>query len=257
MAGVRQWALPFVTWQSKVLPLTIETAVKHPLRFGKWITLGMYLQGYALDQVGLTEGEWETIRGTMPEYLEKGLFLLMPWRDDKGQLKLLNLTWMVPGIGDISEIYQRGATDPFSLAIQHPLAGTFATLISKKKYSGAPLYYDWEHPGTKAAKALSFIWEMWSPALMPGNIDWRTLWNAIQENPEALTSEEALASQFGFRLTTVDPAQMRRRHEALRKIHETEISTSMRRELREAKTSEETSRIVEKYGELHLEERKD
>jgi len=31
----------------------------------------------------------------------------------------------------------------------------------------------------------------------------------------------------------------------------------MRRELREAKTSEETSRIVEKYGELHLEERKD
>ena len=92
---------------------------------------------------------------------------------------------------------------------------------------------------------------------MPGNIDWRTLWNAIQENPEALTSEEALASQFGLRLTTVDPAQMRRRHEALRRIHETEISTSMRRELREAKTSEEISRIVEKYRELHLEERKD
>jgi len=253
-AWIRTKAVPFFTWQSKIIPMTVEAAVKHPLRLGKWIALGLYLQNYALEQVGLSDGEWETIKNFMPEYMKKGMYLLMPWRDEKQQLKMLNLTWLVPGIGDISEAYQRGIQNPITLAMQHPLLSMFSTLASKKKFSGAPLYYDWESPATKYAKSAGAIWEMWSPAVMPGNIDWKTLQDAIQRQPEALSPEEAVASQFGFRLTSVDPTQMRRRSEALKRIHETEISTEMRKELKRARNPEQISEVLDKYRKLRLEQ---
>jgi hypothetical protein len=255
VAQVRAKAIPFFTWQSKIIPMTVEAAVKHPLRLGKWVALGLYLQNYALEQVGISDGEWELLRDTMPEYMKKGMYLLMPWRDEKQQLKLLNLTWLIPGIGDISEAYQKGIQDPFTLAIQHPLASTTATLLSKKTFSGAPLYYDWEDPITKASKTLGFVWQMWSPAPAPGNIDWQTLQDAIQERPEALSVEEAVASQFGFRLKSVDPVQMKRRSEAVKRIHESEITTEMKRELRRATNPEDISDILDKYRRLRLEER--
>ena len=249
------WGAPFATWQSKIIPMTVEAAVKHPLRLGKWVGLGLYLQNYALNAVGVTDDEWESVKGVMPEYMKKGMYLLMPWRDEKQQLKMMNLTWLIPGIGDLSELYQKGADNPLLALIQNPVVGTITTLQSKKKFSGAPLYYDWEHPTTKAAKTLGFMWEMWSPAPMPGNIDWRTLQDSIQEQPGALSPEEAVASQLGLKLTTVNPTQMKRRSETLRRIHETEISTEMRRELKRTKNPKEISEILDKYRKLRLEQR--
>jgi len=254
VGAIRQYVAPFATWQTKVIPLMAETAVKHPLRFGKWIAFGYYMQDYAIQNVGLSEGEWESIQRVMPEYMQKGLYLLMPWRDDEGQLKQLNLTWMIPGIGDVAEILQRGERDPLTWFIQNPILSTIAGLQSKKKYSGAPLYYDWEPFTTKMAKSAGFIWEMWSPAPAPGNIDFRSLWDAIQERPEALSAEEAIAGQFGFRLTTVNPMLIQKRKRALERIHESEMSTQMKKELRRAKNSEEKRRIIEKYRAIRIKE---
>ena len=190
------------------------------------------------------------MKKTLPQYIRRGHFALLPYRDKQGRLQLWDMTYMLPW-GDIAEMGQAGP----ARFLQNPLISTAYQLAYNKNYSGNPIYYDWEHPATKAAKTLGFLWEMWSPAPMPGNIDWKTLWDAIQEQPEALSPEEAVASQFGFRLTSVDPTRMKRRSEALRRIHETEISTEMRKELKRTKNAEEISEVLDHYRKLRLEQR--
>lgn len=244
IAKTGKYAIPFVRWWSKALPMIAEAAVKHPVRVAKWIALGRELQLQAIQAVGLTDGEWDAIHDKLPEYIQNGLFLLMPWRDQKGRLNLLNLTYIVPGIGDIAEIYQRSLPE---LALQNPIVTIGATLLSKVKYGGAPLYFDWEDPGTKWAKAAAYIWEQLSPAIVPGGTDWNNLWDAIVEKEGAPTPEEALAGWFGFKLTPVDEAANARRQEAVRRIHESEIQTQMQRELRSAKTGEQAQKIMKKY----------
>jgi len=247
------WGAPFITWQSKVFPLMVETAVKHPLRFSKWFGLVWYLQGHALETIGLSEGEWETIKDKMPDYIKGGWWLLMPWRDERQQLKMLNLTWLLPGLGDFSEYYQRFTDNPLTALAQNPMVNTLAALQNKKTYTGMPLYYDWEHTPTKAAKALGFMWKMWSPAVAPGNIDWNTLWDAINERPDSLTPIEAVGAQFGFKLKSYNPSAANVRRETVRRVHESEITSQMRRELRRATSAQEVSTIIDKYRQLQIE----
>jgi hypothetical protein len=241
------FGVPFITFQSKVLPLMAETAVKHPLRFSKWIGMGSLMGSYALDKLGMTEDEWSSLKEEFPDYMKGGWFLPMPYRDDKGQLKLLNLQWMIPGLGDVNEIMQRGMDNPWAPFLQSPLVNTLGTLATKKKTTGVPLYYDWEESGTKAAKTFNFLWQMWSPAVAPGNIDWNAMWDAIQERPEALSPEEAVLANLGFRLTSVDPAIMMKRRAALQKIHEAEATMQMRSELRRSASESESQEIIDRW----------
>jgi len=245
-AQLRKWIAPFATWYTKAIPLMAETAVKHPIRFWKWVAFGAALQNYAMEQVGISDGEWASIEKTLPNYIRSGLFLMMPWRDQQGRLQLLNLTYIVPGIGDVNELHSMFAER--GLQVPNPVISIAAALQSKRKFSGAPLYYEWEPGATKFAKAMTYTLEQLMPAITPGvGTDWNTLWKALQEEEGAPSVEQALMSWLGFKLTPVEPAALARRKEAIRKIHESEISLQMQKELRKARSGKETNRILEKY----------
>jgi len=244
------WGAPFITWQTKVLPLMVETAVKHPLRFGKWIAIGSCLHAKGIEAVGLSPDEWDKIHEDLPEYIKKGIYLMLPWRDSQDRLNLLNLTYMVPGIGDLAELFQRGAFK--SMGLQNPVFTTLATFTQKepKKYSGAPIYYDWESPKAKATKIGLYLWEQWAPASVPGGVDFQTLYNAIQERPEAVSPEQALAGWVGLRVTPVSPGETKRRRDALEKIHRSELTMYIARKLKKAKNAEEREAILLEQREI-------
>jgi len=176
------------------------------------------------------------------------MYLAMPWRDDKGQLKLMNYSWLIPGLGDVSDLISRGATNPVSSIIQSPVVNMLGTLATKTKPSGVPLYYDWEDPSTKASKTLKYMWEVWSPAVAPGNVDWTALQEAIEDRPESLTATEAIAAQFGMRLTSVDPAILAKRAKSLERLHQAEASMQMKRQLRRSISDEETQNIIDSWS---------
>lgn len=241
------WGAPFATWTSKAIPLTAETAVKHPLRFGKWIALGYYLNGYALNQIGMSEEEWEGMKKVMPDYIGKSLMLMLPYRGSEGELKMLNLTWMIPGIGDLAEIVQKGEESPGSLAtiaFQNPVSNILAAWKLNKKFGGAPIWHDWESYPTQAAKMLNYAWQQFAPAVLPGGADWNAMYDALTGRPEAPSPEEALAGQFGLKVTTISPEAAFRRKAALDKIYRAEIMQEMRRQLRFARSPEEQEEIV-------------
>jgi hypothetical protein len=224
-----------------------ETAFKHPLRFGKWLAFGSALQSYAMEQVGVTDSEWETIEKTLPNYIQKGIYLMMPWRDDKGRLNLLNMTYILPGIGDVNELWNQAEQ---GLQVPNPMISILATLQSKRKFSGAPLYYEWEDPSTKWMKSMSYVWEQMSPAIVPGGTDWNTMWRAVTEQEGAPSPEQALSSWFGFKMTPIDPGREARRSEAIRKIYESEINIQMKKDLSRAGTSEEQQAVMRKYQQI-------
>lgn len=244
IAAVGKWAVPFIRWYTKAIPLGLETAVKHPLRFAKWGVFGMALQAHAFESTGISEEEWDSLKEGMPEYMQKGMYLLMPFRDENENLQMLNLTYMLPFIGDVSELYQRSVPENI---IQNPIFTMGSTLLSKRKFSGVPLYYDWEPPATKAFKGFAYAWEQFMPATVPGGTDFDKLWNAIQNKEGALSVEQAIANAAGFKLTPVDKIKNARRKDAIRRIYEQEISSSLRRELKMSTSGEETADILKKY----------
>jgi hypothetical protein len=257
-AVIRGNVAPFFTWQSKVLPLMAETAVRHPIRFFKWLGFYEAMQNGALQQVGLSEEEFKHLEKVFPDYVKKGQFLLMPYRDDKGQLNMLNLTYMIPGWGDLSQWQE----DPVKTLVGNPLVTTASTLLSKRKYSGAPLYYDWEAPETKAAKTFSYVWQQmmpaWAPGLEPlgadqpiqGGPDWNLIWRKVQDDPNVPSWAGVMASELGFKISPLNIPEATRKAAALQRIHKSEMDVELRRQLRRARSPEETQRIMSRYSNI-------
>lgn len=250
-ALTRATIAPFFTWQSKVLPLMAETAVKHPMRFGKWIMFYELLQNQAIQNHGFSDNQWNYMEYILPDYIQDGQFLLLPWKDEQGRMQLLNLTYMIPGMGDIAEMYQHPAGWMFG----SPLIGIGAALLHRTKYSGAPLYHDWESNKTKAAKAFSYIWKQLMPSWVPLGQDrlWERMWDSYQSNPDSLSWEQIMASQFGFKITPVDKGVAARKRRALEDIHLAQIDSQMRKELRQTRSPQGRSNIMKKYYNLRKE----
>lgn len=248
-AFVRGHLAPFFTWQSKVIPLMSEVAVQNPWRLGKWWVMYELLQNHALQEVGMNDHEWDLFEKILPEYIQEGQFLLLPWRDDEDRLQLLNLTYMIPGFGDLSEL----AAHPAGELLGNPLYTMAGTLLTKTKWSGAPLYYDWEQPGTKASKVFSYVWEQLMPPIAPGGVDWNKMWETLSEQEGAPTLEQQMASNLGFKIVPIDEAKARRSRRVLDDIHRAEVGSQLRRELRKAKTPRQRSEVIEKYSRLRRE----
>lgn len=246
MAMVSQVAMPFARWFSKVIPLGLETAVKHPLRFGKWGAFGYGLHTMAMENVKLTEHEWNSIKKDLPDYMNKGMYMMMPWRDDKGRLNMLDMTYTLPFIGDVSELLQRS---PIEIIGQNPIFTMGAAFLKNEKFSGAPIYQEWEEPNTKYAKVMQYAWEQLMPAIAPGGTDWNRIYKAVNEKGD-LSVEQAVAAASGFKLTPIDPLANARRKRAVRRIHKSEVKRTMRKEIKESKSGQETSEIIEQYRNL-------
>lgn len=256
-AKVRTYFAPFFTWQSKVFPQVLEQVVKHPIKFTGLVMLYNGLQQAAIEQAGVTAGEWNILKGKMPEYLQSGLMFPMPWRDQNNRLQFLDLTYIVPGFGDA---YQMSG-HPMAQIFQNPLVSIAAGFQANKKYSGAPIWYDWEPATTKLSKMAAYTWEQLMPAPMPGGTDWNNMYQAFIETPLSefeptvrdLTRMQALSSQVGFKVNPVDIPTAIRSHEAIKKMKSSEISADLKRQLRNARSSEERQQLINKYSEYFLE----
>jgi hypothetical protein len=238
---------PFITFQSKVLPLLAESMIRHPLRTTKWAALPIALTGYSLDKIGMSRDEWDSFKEILPGYLKGGWYAPLPYRDEKDNLKLMNLGWLIPGFGEINEIIQRGENNPYAVFLQSPMFTIGGTLLTKQKPSGAPLYYEWEAPAAKAMKSIAFIWQSLLPAHLPGGTDFQAIYDAYHDRPEALTMNEAILANLGFRVTSVNPTMAMKRHETLKRIHAAEAASQMKRDFRRSTSDEQTQDIIEQY----------
>jgi hypothetical protein len=242
---LRSTILPFATWTSKVIPSTIEAAVKHPLRVGKWFGFYKMAQQEAFDKVGITEEEWEKLKIQWPDYMQKGAYLLLPWRDEKGRLNMMDLTYIVPGIGDVIQMTGQGV---WSTVFQHPALTIAGDLRSGKKFTGEPITYDWKPVGLQARDYASHIWESLMPSWSgPWGADWKRYAKTMSDEPGAKTVSQTIASQFGAKIQPLDKEKLYRMHAAMRDIHLSEMNTNLNRELRATTSHEKRQKLIRDF----------
>ena len=250
-AMMRTYVAPFFTWQSKVFPLFAESVIKHPLKWGGAVLLYKGMQDAAISAAGMTSGEYEEFKQKLPDYIQNGMMFPLPWRDERGRLQLLDLTYLIPGFGDAFQM----SGHPYSQLMQQPLIGIAAALYSNKKFSGAPISYDWEDPVVKAAKSFSYVWEQLVPAPMIGGTDFKKMYQAFVQTPMSeygplmndLSRTQAISSFLGAKILPLDEGNVQASYAGKRRAELNEVRTALRNQMKNIRDPRQAEEAVEKY----------
>lgn len=249
---MRETLWPFATWQSKTLGALPEAIIKHPIRVMKYVAIPWMITQAALQNLDISEPEWKEFKDKLPDYLQHGMYMILPWRDEKNRLQMFNLTWWLPGLGDVSE-YSSTLGTPGKW-IQNPLFNVVADLRSNKKgQTNTPIYFDWDDPITKITKTLNYVYQQFMPTWSPGvgswqgGFDWEVLRKAFRGEEEAATPAQAISAQFGLKSVPVDEAVMLEKRKQTLLAVERDVKMQMKKELKRAVSDEEKQNIVNKY----------
>lgn len=238
--------MPFATFQQKILTALPKAAAQHPMRL-----MGLYYVPWAISQaamslVGISEHEFEEMRKNMPEYLQQGMYMMLPWRDSKGRLQMANLTWWIPGIGDVGEL--ASATGRPERFIQNPAVNLMADFRDNQKgATGIPIFNTWDSSGVKALKMVGHMYQSISPPWFPGGTDWKSAYNTLLERENASTFGQLIGSQFGGKITAVTPELLSQGFSRRQAAIKEDIEAEFRRSLRNATTPEDKQNIIEQY----------
>lgn len=102
---------PFLSFTAKSLPIMAETAVKHPVRFFKWVALFNGINEVSKANIGMTDEEYLAMEESLPDW-QKSTFLtpriLLPTRDKEEQPIQLDLTYNLPWgqIGEQGQLFK-------------------------------------------------------------------------------------------------------------------------------------------------------
>lgn len=204
--GVRNTAMPFVTFPYKSLPLLAEAAAKTPFRVTKYIVALQELQNNAIDNLKLSEAEWEEVKRTMPGYMRSGQFLLLPTRDQHGRLQFINLTnkllW-----GDVMDAPREPGVA--SLTNKNPYV-SLLDMARNRDWRGKEIWDERDTPTEKFKKWASRVHQLVLPNLSPpipglteGGYNWKAMMDAINQRDfygETPTVGQSVARQVGMRV---------------------------------------------------------
>lgn len=88
------WGLPFITFTTKVTPLAIETALKHPYRISAIGKVKNAIENMA--DIEMTARE----RASEPAWVRNGFYIKLPIKDKHGRSSYLDLSYILP-FGDL------------------------------------------------------------------------------------------------------------------------------------------------------------
>ena len=211
--------MPFYTFPRKALPRVLEAAVNRPLVLAKYPMLAKSLTQYSLYKLELTTKDYEQIEKLLPEYMNQGSYLLMPYRDANGDLRFFDWTWNVPW-GGIFEAEQRGL---MKSAITNPLVQiTYEIMQNKSSWTGRKIYddaipVDKQTPAYRKEqnfKKMLYVWQALSPSLAYKGIYWDKLYGAATgkkiRGKDMLLLESIAHTIFGVRTQALDVSEARR-----------------------------------------------
>lgn len=252
---IKDYVAPFAGWQVHALKTMSHGIVHHPVRVAKYFALPAMMAQAAVSNLGLSEEEWQQFKETLPEYVKDEVmgmptFIPLPYRDDKGRIQMMNLSWWIPGLQDMAELSQK-ASSPLGI-IQNPVFTLASSIAQNKKFSGAPIYFEWEPPTTKMAKMIGFLGEQLTPAMTPGvGNAWGKIADSFSDNPEALTPMQALGGQVGMKLQPFEEGAQSAKHQSLLDSWHAQAMTRFRKEIeKHPEDPAAQEKIAEKYRKI-------
>jgi len=207
--------MPFYTFPRKAIPRVIEAMAERPYTFAKYPLLASSLTKYSLTKLELTPEDYEQLARTLPDYMDTGSYILMPYRDDNGDLRFFDWTYLIPW-GPITEIQERGTLDVF---VSNPLLQIVGDLKrNKDSFKDREIYNDtisWdemtpEYKREQRYKIYEYTWRVLAPSLAPKGLYWDKLHDAAtgvptKQGKEIPLPETIAHTIFGLRTQPIDP----------------------------------------------------
>lgn len=208
----RRTFFPFITFQAKALPRIFETAIKHPLRIGKYWAAYEAYNRHSKTRLGLNDEQYRELRQNTPDYIRKGgMWLLLPERDQNGNYQFINMTYFMPW-GDIISGGSNegglfsGLPEPLQniLVPSHPIVRLpFELALNKSIFYDRDLWRADENPWIESAE---YVAETLGPSIATQHLP-RLHRRLIQKRPsffgERQTTGATLAGLVGARPVSV------------------------------------------------------
>jgi hypothetical protein len=230
------WGFPFATFSYKALPYIMDTTIRAPWRIGG-LMMGLWAaQEMSLEALNIRDDEWRNLHARLPSYVKNGNYMPMPFRDEKGRLQLMDLTYILPW-GDVNELMRAGGEESRMgigrFVFANPLYTTVYELAFNKNYAGQKIRHDWQSPLVQAGKVFGHIWQAAVPSLFLGGYDFqKVVWDTLFKEPTDydLTSAQKLASQMGVKIIPRTEGQILKADVGRRRRQQSDIMQDVRRE---------------------------
>ena len=202
--------MPFYTFPRKALPRVAEAMAVRPHTIAKYPLMAHVMTNYSLNKLELSEKDYAQIQKTLPDYMKNGSYVLMPYRDDNGDLRFFDWTYIVPW-GEIAEVQERG---PLKSVVTNPIVQVVGDIQrNKASWSGQEIWKETDTPREKYAKQLLYTWQAAAPSLAYKGIYWDKLSEAVMGRPLKsiekdkfrLLPETVAHTIFGLRTQAIDP----------------------------------------------------
>ncbi len=222
------------TYQLKILPRLIETAMLHPQRFLPWAGIFYGMAWAALSALGGDDDDLDKMRELLPEWVkQRGHGMFLPIRDSEGRVTAADIGYYFPWT-----MY----TDALQYAAQGDVGKTVGTLgafsgpitslvtaitTGVDPFTDKPIMNHGDPASMQIASALNWLWDMAMPPIIGsrglvspmGLMDKQFGGKAVQAltgttdkagSPRA-TWEQALFATVGLPLYGIEPASVRGR----------------------------------------------
>jgi hypothetical protein len=158
---IRSYAIPFITFPSKLIPLAAETLVKNPMAIYKYKLLTD-----AIEQTAINEGVVTPDKVNRIHREEKGFPVVLPFKGKNGEPYVWNISRIMPIDAAQSAIHFGG---PPAIAAQAAMnVKRFDTMEPQ------PIAKATETPLEKTLAYTNFLGQAATPSLMPGVYDIRS-----------------------------------------------------------------------------------
>lgn len=171
---------PFITFASKALPNTAETAIKNPLEMYKYVSFIKAIENQAKDHLGITDDDLNTVKRN-----RRGIVMVLPDKDKEGNLQTLDLSYIMPW-GDVGETGGFLGLSP-TLTPSNPILKAVSELgMNYSTYAGSPIFYKTDTLKERSDKLIDYLVKntIPLPTWVPKGWSWDKLVKSIQERPD-------------------------------------------------------------------------
>ena len=180
---LRKQAIPFVTYQYKILPLILDSLAHRPWVLGKWAgflgvgSLGVQGIAQTVSQslLGMSNAEWERLLKQLPDFItENNTFIPLPWKSKEGKVMWFDGLYFMPfgtwlstlkGLskGEVAEVFKEiGIGNPF-LSVYQAINSATRDKPAIDPFTKQPIYNMIDTPLERYHKIFSWMQNVVAP----------------------------------------------------------------------------------------------
>ena len=209
---------PFATFNYKVLPLLLKTAIVHPERYVPYIAIPYVLAELIKDTFDIDDDDLKALQKALPRWLEeKGTAYFLPIKDARGRWQAMDFGYFMPWGGfqtllnAVTSKATEGALGRTANVLQAvgAFGGPVTNLITAIQsgtdpFTGKEIANKNDPPAKQAADLMQYLWRLNAPT-------WITDIGVAGHMYRAVTGKvnPRLGPQFGEQMSTTGQAALR------------------------------------------------